>query len=296
MALQLQQVYLLQSGVVSIVFGLATALFFAAGSLTASRASRLIGAYSTVAWAMLIGLAITIPLVLIAGTPSELAGTNSIWWAVSGLGNVTGLVLAASAFRFGKVGVVAPIIATEGAIAATIAAILGESIAPLAAFVLVVIVGGVILAAMGKDPAPIPNERPMRAAVLATCGALVFGVALYATGNLSDELPIAWLLLPARTVGVVVLFIPLILLKKLKLTKKAAPYVVLAGFVEVFGFTCYSIGAQYGVAVTSVLASQFAPIAAVMAYLLFKEKLGKVQIAGVAIIVAGVVTLTLLKT
>jgi len=282
--------------VVSIVFGLATAVFFAAGSLTASRASRLIGAYSTVAWAMLFGLIITIPLVLIAGTPSGLAGTNSLWWAASGVGNVTGLVLAASAFRVGKVGVIAPILATEGAIAATIAAILGESIAPLAAFVLLVIVGGVSLAAMGKDPAPIPNERPVRAGVLATCGALAFGVALYATGNLSDELPIAWLLLPARSVGVVALFIPLLLLKKLKLTRRAAPYVVLAGIVEVCGFTCYAIGAQYGVAVTAVLASQFAPIAAIMAYLLYKEKLGKVQIAGVAIIVAGVVTLTLLNT
>lgn len=104
---------------------------FAAGSLTASRAARLIGAYSTVAWAMLIGFAITIPLVLIAGIPTGLTGTNSIWWAVSGLGNVAGLVFAASAFRLGKVGVVAPILATEGALAATIAAILGESIAPL---------------------------------------------------------------------------------------------------------------------------------------------------------------------
>jgi drug/metabolite transporter (DMT)-like permease len=62
----------------------------------------------------------------------------------------------------------------------------------------------------------------------------------------------------------------------------------------VLGFTCYSIGAQSGVAVTAVLASHFAPSAAIMAYLLFKEKLGRVQIAGVAVIVAGVVALTLL--
>ncbi|MDA3021131.1 MAG: EamA family transporter [Actinomycetota bacterium] len=279
---------------VSIVFGLATAICFAAGSLAASRAVKLIGAYSTVAWAMLIGLTATIPLVLIAGIPTGLTGTNSIWWAVSGLGNVTGLLLGASAFRFGKVGVVAPIIATEGAIAATIAAILGESIAPLAAFVLLVIVGGVVLASIGKDPAPIPNERPGRAAILATIGAVAFGIALYATGNLSDELPIAWLLLPARSVGVVALFIPLLLLKKLKITKMAAPFLVLLGFVEILGFTCYAIGAQYGVAVTAVLASQFAPIAAIMAYLLFQEKLGRVQIVGVTTIVAGVVALILI--
>ena len=74
---------------------------------------------------MLIGLTATIPLALIAGIPTGLTGTNSIWWIVSGLGNVMGLVLAASAFRFGKVGVVAPILATEGALAATTARMKG---------------------------------------------------------------------------------------------------------------------------------------------------------------------------
>ena len=47
------------------------------------------------------------------------------------------------------------------------------------------------------------------------------------------------------------------------------------------------------VAVTSVLASQFAPIAAVMAYILFKEKLGKLQITGVVILVAAVTALSI---
>ena len=74
-------------------------------------------------------------------------------------------------------------------------------------------------------------------------------------------------------------------------------YAVIAmGFSEVFGFTCFAIGAQYLVGVTSVLASQFAPIAAIMAYLLFKERLGRIQIAGVAVIVLGVVALTLVST
>jgi drug/metabolite transporter (DMT)-like permease len=65
------------------------------------------------------------------------------------------------------------------------------------------------------------------------------------------------------------------------------------GLAEVIGFTCFAIGAQYEVAITSVLASQFAPIAAVMAYVLFREKLGRLQITGVAILVAGVTALSL---
>jgi drug/metabolite transporter (DMT)-like permease len=64
------------------------------------------------------------------------------------------------------------------------------------------------------------------------------------------------------------------------------------GFAEVIGFTCFAIGAQYQVAVTSVLASQFAPIAAVMAFVLFKERLGRLQVTGVGIIVVAVAALS----
>ncbi len=279
---------------VSIVFGLGTAIFFAAGSLLNSRAVRLIPAWSVVAWMMLIGLAITLPFAFAAGIPEGLGADTFAWLAMSGLGNVSGLVLASFAFRVGKVGIIAPILATEGAISATLAAMSGESIAPSVAMTLLVIVGGIVLAASAPDPAPIDHERPVLAALLALAGAACFGVSLFASGQLSQDLPIAWVLLPARVVGTVALAIPLIATRRLRITRKALPLVVTMGFTEVLGFTCFAIGAQYLVGVTSVLSSQFAPIAAVMAYLLFKERLGRLQILGVAVIVIGVVTLTVL--
>lgn len=279
---------------VSIVFGLGTAIFFAAGSLLNSRAVRLIPAWSVVAWMMLIGLAITLPFAFAAGIPESLGADTFAWLAMSGLGNVSGLVLASFAFRVGKVGIIAPILATEGAISATLAAMSGESIAPSVAMTLLVIVGGIVLAASAPDPAPIDHERPVLAALLALAGAACFGVSLFASGQLSQDLPIAWVLLPARVVGTVALAIPLIATRRLRITRKALPLVVTMGFTEVLGFTCFAIGAQYLVGVTSVLSSQFAPIAAVMAYLLFKERLGRLQILGVAVIVIGVVTLTVL--
>jgi drug/metabolite transporter (DMT)-like permease len=131
------------------------------------------------------------------------------------------------------------------------------------------------------------------AVVLATGGAVVFGLSLYAAASLSGDLPIAWVLLPARLVGVIALTIPLALARRLIITRRTAPLVVGMGFAEVIGFTCFAIGAQYQVAVTSVLASQFAPIAAVMAYVLFKEKLGRLQITGVAILVVAVTALSI---
>lgn len=277
---------------VSIVFGLLTAVFFASSGLMSSRAVKVIGSWASVGWTMLIGLVIILPFLAAAGVPTDL-GDNLGWMTVAGIGNVAGLVLVGYAFRVGKVGVVAPIAATEGAISAVIAALLGESIAPIIAFLLAVIVMGIVIAAIAPDPAPLAHERTVPAVLLATGGAVAFGVSLYAIGSLSGDLPIAWVLLPPRLVGVLAVTIPLALMRRLYLTRSTVPLVIGMGFAEVAGFTCFAIGAQYQVAVTSVLASQFAPIAAVMAYVLFRERLGRLQITGVAILVVAVTALSL---
>jgi len=277
--------------VVSIVFGLLTACFFASSSLMSSRAVKIIGSASSVAWVMLIGLVITTPFVVVSGVPANI-GPSIPWMVVLGLGNVIGILVAGFALRVGKVGVVAPILATEGAIAAVIAAILGESIAPIVGFLLLVIVGGIVISAIAPDPQPLAQERPVYAVVLSTIAAACFGFSLFAAGNLSNDVPIPWVLLPARLAGVVIILLPLLVMRKLKITRSTVPLVVAMGFTEILGFVCYSIGAQYQVAITSVLSSQFAPIAAVAAYFLFKEKLGRLQVFGVAVLVAGVTALT----
>lgn len=277
---------------ISILFGLGTAVCFAASSLLSSRAVRQIGPWSVTAWVMVFGLIITAPMLIPAGIPADL-GENVGWLITAGTGNVAGILLAAAAFRIGKVGVVAPIMATEGAIAAVIAALLGESIAPIVGFFLMVIVVGIVISAIAPDPEPLENERPVLAVVLATCAAFCFGLSLYSSGAVSGELPLAWVLLPARLVGVVALAIPLALLGRLKLTRSTLPMVVAMGIIEVIGLTLFSFGAKEQIGVTSVMASQFAPIAAVMAYVLFRERLGRLQITGVVILVLAVSGLTL---
>lgn len=280
----------------AVVFGLLTAVLFATSTLCSSRAVRIIPSYSVVASAMLVGLVITIPFAALEGIPQGLTGANLAWFAVSGLGNAAGLVLINEALKVGKVGIVAPIVATEGALSAVLAAIMGESVAPIAAFLLLAIVAGVVLSAVAPDPAPIAHERRLRAVLLATVASFAFGVSLFATGYLSDALPASWLLLPARVVGVLVLAIPLLLLRRLQMRRRAVPYVLGIGITEVVAFAVFTVGARDSVAVASVLASQFAAIAAVAAFLLFKERLGRLQVAGVAILVVAVAALTLLRS
>jgi len=75
----------------------------------------------------------------------------------------------------------------------------------------------------------------------------------------------------------------------------AVPFVVASGLCEVLGFLAYTAGAQHGIAIAAVLSSQFASIAAVVAYLVFGERLARPQVAGVAAIIAGVAALSLLQ-
>lgn len=276
---------------VTIVLGLLTASFFASTSLMSSRSVKVIGSASSLAWMMLVGLVITVPFAVVSGVPTNL-GSSAPWMVAAGLGNVVGILLAGFALRVGKVGVVAPILATGGAISALISALLGESIAPLVAFLLLVIVGGIVLSAVAPDPAPLAHERPVYVVMVTSLAALSLGVGLFATGNISDDLPLAWVLLPARLVGVLLLLLPLILAGRLRLTRATAPLVIAMGFTEVLGFVCFAIGAESQLAVMSVFASQFAPIAAIAAYVLFKERLGALQIAGIVVIVAGVTALS----
>ena len=77
---------------IAILGGLGAALAWAVATLCSARSSRLIGSAATLSWAMLIGLAVVTPLLLIAG-PVSLSGAELGWMAASGLGTVVGLLL-----------------------------------------------------------------------------------------------------------------------------------------------------------------------------------------------------------
>jgi drug/metabolite transporter (DMT)-like permease len=273
----------------AIVGGLGAALVFATVTLCNSRSSRMIGPAQLLAWIMLIGLAITLPLALARGIPDGLDGEAAIWMAVAGVGNVVGLLLAYSALRLGKVSVVAPLVSTQGAIAALIAIVAGESVSEGVGLLLVVIAAGIFLAGVAPDEgAGDAAPQPTGAWLYAIGAAVAIGWSLYAIGRVSVSLPVVWALLPSRLIGTAAVTAPLVLRTGLRMTREALPLVLVAGAGEVLGFALFAFGARHGIAVSAVLSSQFAAIAAVAAYLMFGERLGRLQLAGVVTVVVGV--------
>lgn len=279
---------------IAVLGGLGAALAWATTMLTASRASPLIGSWSTLAWVMLTGLLVVGPVALVQGRPEGLDRGAMTWLAIAGFGNIAGLLLVYTALRIGKVGVIAPISSTEGAIAAVIAVVAGETLGVWTAFALIIVAAGVVLAARPAEPEEAGHDDP-RAALLALAAALAFGAGLYATGRASLDLPIAWAVLPPRLLGVVFVTVPLALSGRLLLTRRAVPFVVASGLAEVAGFVSYAVGARHGIAIAAVLASQFAALAAVGAAVFFKERLTRVGVAGVVVIAVGVAVVSALQ-
>ena len=277
----------------TIAFGLLTAVLFAASTLGGSRAIRHLPDTAVVGWASLTGLVLLLPALLTSPLPSVITPEILIWWSAFGICNIAGLLVVYAAFRVGKVGLLAPIVATEGSVAAIIATLTGESLPVIAGLALLVIVGGIVLTAMARDPAPLPAERPLLSIVLAVIATLIFGMNLYASGKLSGQLPMAWYLAPPRLVGTLFLAIPLLIARRLPMRRAAIAPVLIIAVAEIVAFITYSMGAQQSIAITAVLSSQFAPLTTIVAWLVYKERLGRVQVIGIVTILIGVVTLTL---
>jgi len=277
--------------VIAILGGLGAALMWATSNLTMSRATRLIPPASVLAWIMVVGLLADGAAIAVTRTPFEADADTLALLAVGGLGNVVGLLLLLTALRIGKAGPVATICSTEGAVAASYAAIGGEVLAPLAYGLLALIVIGLLLTSLSPDPEPLAGERPRLSAGLAVLAALSFGAGIYAIGRASAEIPVLWAILPPRIAGVVLIAVPLAVLGRLRLTRKAFWLVLVIGMAELLGFVFYAVGARDSISIAAVLASLFGAFVAVGAYLLFRERLGRWQIVGVVVIAAGVASL-----
>ncbi len=315
---------------IAIVGGLGAAILWAAATLCSSRSSRMLGSRVVLAWVMVVGAVVGLPVAVLSPAPETLEPSTLALLGLAGICYVVGLQLTYAALKIGKVSIVAPIVATEGAVAALIAVALGDPIGVVAAIMLAVIVTGVVLSTLDPGRSDVaagdfdvvadsiegPSEseaagiavpavtladdaaaRDTRlAAILAVGAALVFGVGLVAAGRSASLVPVAWVALSTRLVGIVVAVVPLVLQGRLRITRAALPLVVIAGVGEVIGSMLSAWGSRESIPIAAVMGSQFAAFAAVAAFFLFGERLGRVQVVGVVLIVAAVTILAVATT
>jgi drug/metabolite transporter (DMT)-like permease len=276
----------------AVLGGVLAALMWGGSTVVASRSTRMIGSQQVLAYVMVTGLVVmAIVAPLAEGLPA--AGLRGALWALlGGVTSVGGLSLVYAALRVGKVGVVAPISSTEGALAAVFSvAFLGERLSAGVAVALAVVAAGVVVVTYQARL----EDLHLRPALLAIAAASVFGVGLVASSKAGNAIGPMWTILVARAVGVAGVSVPLAVSGRLVRPGAALRLVVFSGLAEVIGFAAYIIGARDGVAVPAVLSSQFAAVAAVLSFVVFRERLTRMQVAGACAIAAGVAAVAVLR-
>jgi drug/metabolite transporter (DMT)-like permease len=278
----------------SILCGLLVALSWGAGDFVLSRISRTVGVMPTLLYVQLGGL-IAIGLVILAGR--DLPPLDPWLWllaiGVNGF-NVAGTLLLYHALNVGTLAIVSPIIASFAAVTTVLALASGERPTPLALGGLVLVMGGVIVVArapgvdVSADGAPATHQG-----VLAAIGAAVcYGVFFWLLRPVTSGMGIAWPILIGRVMALAVAVAALALRRERRPHPRPAwlwGAVALATIFDTVGFLSYNfgIGTAY-VSVVTALASIFSAVTVLLAWVLLRERLASSQWAGVIVVLAGV--------
>src|SRR3970282_2857928 len=116
----------------------------------------------------------------------------------------------------------------------------------------------------GPDPPPEPpagrrtHDPAMnrRAVLLAISAAAAFSIGLVVSARLGATVPLSWIVVASRGVGVGGIALPLILRGRLRLSRRALPLVIVSGVLEAAGQVLVVIAAQDGIATAGVVSSQ----------------------------------------
>jgi drug/metabolite transporter (DMT)-like permease len=265
----------------TVALGLTAAACWGIPDVWLAQATRSVGPFAVVFGSVLIGLAVIAPAAVFVDPPD---------WTLRGvllallLGALTVAAYQAGfiAFRDGSVSVVAPVIACEGAVAATIAIAAGEQIRGAVLALLPLAVFGVVLAGMGEG-------EGTSGAVPAALAASIWGVILFLSAPVADELGVYWGFLLIR-LSALAWMLPLALRSGAARRWRYDPWRVAAwGLGDSAAYLAFVAAANRGpLAVASVLAAQFATVAVIVATVFFGERPRARQVAGVVLVIAAV--------
>jgi len=300
-----------------ILFGLTAAICWGVADFVVTRIARELGVAQAFFYVQIIGMAL-IGLVLLAN-PAIPAPSAGMWMLVVGIGlfNLAGTLLLYRSFAIGTLALVSPIASAFAVISALLALLAGERPAPAALLGALVLVGGVVIVSRAQHREETEDEerrtkddniahlrpsssvfrRRLPPGVPEAIGvALCFGISFWALDFVTPALGILWPVLVLRIVEAVA--VVLFLLRRrtppARLTRGMAALVLAGAALDTLAFVAFNlgIGSAYTSTVTA-LASLFSAVTVLLAWAILRERLAPAQWAGVVIILAGVLLVSL---
>lgn len=272
---------------IALLFGIGAALLWGLGAAIGGRVARTLGARTSVVLNAAVGMALILPVALLSGpAPARLRD-----WLVAGAAGVL-YILGVACWTRGvtraSIGLVTTIVSTDGAVAAVIAVLLGESISPGAGVALGIVVVGIMLSTRSASA----HHETISPSAIAygLGGAAAFGAVFIVSAHAGPTTAL-WVTAIGRGAAVI-LVAPLVRFARWP-ARRTWLLVLFSAFADVGGYTLYVVGSRHGIAIASVLTSQYALVAVIAGRVLFGERLSRMQRGGVATTLIGVGALAL---
>jgi len=286
-----------------IVMGLLASASWACANVFIQRASRALGPFRALVWALFSGGLALLPLALVLDhrTAPLAVGSLAGWLIVAALAAVLAYTSMFFAFERGRLSVVVPVMSSWSVIATAISlGVLGETLRRgQLAGAAAVVVGVVMIARFaqrGGGPAEKSTARRSSALGTAALTALGFGVLIPAMDRLAPALGHLGAVSAVLLMDLV-LWLPVAAVARLDVrppSRRAWPLVLAAGAFETLGFVWISLGiARAPVAVVSPFAGLSSAFTVLYAWAVLGERPPRAVLAGAALVCAGVVTLSL---
>jgi drug/metabolite transporter (DMT)-like permease len=276
---------------VAAVLALLSSLLWGSADFLGGTASRRHRATLVVGVSQAAGLVTALVVAAAAGAFGDDLGYLP-WAVLAGCAGVVGLVSFYAGLAAGTMGVVSPIAATGVVIPVLYGLLRGEHPSGVQLVGIVVAVVGVVLAS-GPELSGRAGVRPV---VLAGVAAVGFGVALLAIAEGSRHSTLMTLV-TMRTTSVLLLGCALgVALTRgfprdeLRLGRRDLALVALVGVGDLAANLTFGLASRRGaVSVVAVLGSLYPVVTALLAGIVLHERLRRVQLAGVAGALSGVV-------
>jgi drug/metabolite transporter (DMT)-like permease len=273
----------------SVVLALGAGLTFGAADFTGGLAAKRTPAVAVTLVSQTVGVAVLVLLMkLLPGTASPAAFISG---ALAGIAGALGLVTYLRALALGPMGVVAPLASVAG-VSVPVAAgvVLGERLSSLAILGIVLGALAIILVAGGQrvERRAVVSAGP----ALALLGGAAFGVFFVLLDRTPDGSGL-WPLIGARASSLVLLALIAAVGRVALPSRAALPLIALSGGLDMLSNILFLFATRTGLLTISALLSSLYPIVVVvLARQLLAERLGRPQVAAVALAMLAVALIT----
>jgi drug/metabolite transporter (DMT)-like permease len=270
------------------VYGLLTAAGFGTADFFVTRASRRIGPFRALYLIQLFGLLALLGVALARREEPPGASIHWLWMVLLSLLSFGGMLCLYRSFTIGALAICSPIAASYAVVTGILAYATGERPPGPALVGAAVLVVGVAIVARGSGAAGAAGLAGVPEALGA---ALLLGITFWGVDGIVDEMGWLW---PVIILRVVMLACALAAVSR---QREAHPrpelgtgrFILLAALLDSLALVSLNLGLERTfTTTTAALGSLYSAVAVVLAWLFLRERLARAQWFGIAVILAGV--------